>query len=175
MAVRVAFLRAVNVGKRTVAMSRAIETVTALGYTAVWSYVNSGNLIFQGVGPRSAIETSIERALESEFGFEVTTFVRTIAELKAALSVKPFTLESGDTYFITFLKDAPSSRIAEQVEAASNDFDRLIIHGRDVHWHMRGKSTDTTLKRATWKLLGEHSTSRNVTMLTKLAAKVDAR
>ena len=39
---------------------------------------------------------------------------------------------------------------------------------------MRGRSTETTLKKATWNLVGEHgSTSRNVTMLRKLQAKLD--
>jgi hypothetical protein len=48
------------------------------------------------------------------------------------------------------------------------------VHGREVHWRMHGKSTDTQLKSAVWKQLGEHaSTSRNVTMLTKLMAKID--
>jgi hypothetical protein len=50
------------------------------------------------------------------------------------------------------------------------------VKGRDVHWRMRGKSTDTTIPAATWRLVGEHgSTSRNVNLLERLAAKIDAR
>jgi hypothetical protein len=64
--------------------------------------------------------------------------------------------------------------VAAALEAASNDFDTLVAHGREVHWRMHGKSTETELKPAVWKQLGEHaSTSRNVTMLTKLMAKID--
>jgi hypothetical protein len=63
---------------------------------------------------------------------------------------------------------------AQALEAASNDFDTLIVIGRDVHWRMRGKSTETTVTSKTWNLVGEHrSTSRNVTMLRKLATKLD--
>jgi hypothetical protein len=80
----------------------------------------------------------------------------------------------GDTYFITFLKDVPSAATKKALEAASNDFDTLVVDGREVHWRMRGRSTETTLKKATWNLVGEHrSTSRNVTMLRKLQAKLD--
>ena len=176
MAVRVAFLRAVNVGKRTVDMARAVESLVALGFGNTWSHINSGNLIFDGAGQRAKIEGAIEHALEAEFGFEITTFVRSADELQQALSIKPFTLAATDTYFITFLKDIPPASVAKQLEAASNDFDTLIVHGRDVHWHMRGKSTDTTLQRSTWKLVGERrSTSRNVNMLTKLVAKISER
>ncbi|CAN5562786.1 hypothetical protein BH18ACT3_BH18ACT3_25290 [soil metagenome] len=40
---------------------------------------------------------------------------------------------------------------------------------------MRGKSTDTKLTAKTWNLVGTHrSTSRNVNMLHKLAAKLGA-
>jgi hypothetical protein len=57
------------------------------------------------------------------------------------------------------------------VEAASNDFDTLIVVGRDVHWRMRGKSIETTMTSKIWNLVGEHhSTSRNVTMLRKLTS-----
>ena len=85
---------------------------------------------------------------------------------------QPFTLTTGDTYFITFLKQPPPTAVADALVAASNDFDTLEVHGRDVHWHMRGKSTDTQLKPAVWKQLGEHaSTSRNVNMLTQAAGQ----
>jgi uncharacterized protein (DUF1697 family) len=174
MTTRVGFLRAVNVGRRTVPMSRLAELVGDLGYADVWTYINSGNVVFEATGSRAALESSIERALEDELGFEVTTFVRSAAELRRILAVEPFTVADGDTYFVTFLKAVPSDEIAAQLEAASNDFDTLRVLGREVHWRMRGRSTDTTLKKRTWNLVGPlGSTSRNITMLRKLMAKVD--
>jgi hypothetical protein len=65
--------------------------------------------------------------------------------------------------------------VARELEAASNDFDTLVVRGRDVHWRMRGRSIDTTVPASAWRGLGEHgSTSRNVTSLRKLLAKLDA-
>jgi uncharacterized protein (DUF1697 family) len=171
---RVGFLRAVNVGRRTVAMATLRDVCAALGYEGAWTFVNSGNVVFEARGSRPAIESELERALADELGFECTTFVRSAAELRAALRIEPFTLQPGDTYFITFLKAPPAKQVASALEHASNDFDTLVVHGRDVHWHMRGKSTDTKLRPAVWRQLGEHaSTSRNVNMLTKLVAKLD--
>jgi uncharacterized protein (DUF1697 family) len=172
---RIAFLRAVNVGSRQVRNARLVELFTELGYGDPWTHINSGNVVFEATGSRAAIERTIEDALEAEHGFEVTTFVRSAAELRKALAVDPFRLASGDTYFITFLKAAPPAAVAKQLEAASNDFDTLVVDGREVHWRMRGRSIETTVKKSTWNLLGEHgSTSRNVTMLRKLQAKIDA-
>jgi uncharacterized protein (DUF1697 family) len=172
---RIAFLRAVNLGKRTVGMARLVEIFGPLGFEDVWTHINSGNVVFDGSGPRADIERMIEEALEAEFGFEVTTFVRTATELEHILAAQPFEVAEGDTYFITFLKTTPSATTARALEAASNDFDTLVVRGRDVHWRMHGKSTDTTVKQKDWKIVGQHgSTSRNITMLRKLGAKLGA-
>ena len=174
MTTRIAFLRAVNLGKRRVPMARLVEVCEGLGYADVWTYANSGNAVFDATGARPTIERAMEGALESAMGFEVTTFVRTAAELKKAVNRDPFKLVSGDTYLITFLKEAPSAAIRKALEAASNDFDTLVVDGREVHWRMHGKSTDTTLENKTWNLVGaHHSTSRNANLLRRLVAKLD--
>jgi uncharacterized protein (DUF1697 family) len=164
------------VGKRTVANSRLAELMGDLGFDNVTTFINSGNVIFDGSGPRAKLEARISDALEAEYGFEVTTFVRTVAELKKAVALEPFDVADGDTYFITFLQDVPSKSTGATLEDLSNDFDTLVVHGRDVHWRMHGKSTDTTLKRKDWRIVGDTgSTSRNITMLRKLLAKADAQ
>jgi uncharacterized protein (DUF1697 family) len=170
---RVGFLRAVNVGKRTVRMATLKRLCEGLGYTNVWTHISSGNVVFDAGGRRGELERQMEQVFEDEFGFETTTFVRTPAEITAALAVEPFPVASGDTYFLTFLKAPPSQAVAEELEAASNDFDTLVVVGRDVHWRMRGKSTDTKLKKSVWARLGPNSsTSRNVTMLRALVTRI---
>jgi uncharacterized protein (DUF1697 family) len=174
MTVRVGFLRAVNLGKRKVQMPRLRVTVEALGYDDVWTYINSGNVVFQAGGSRAAVEKALEKALEDEFGFECTTFVRTGPELEKTLAATPFEVAAGDTHFVTFLKKAPAASAAKAIEALSNHYDTLVVQGPDVHWRMHGSSIDSTLAKRHWeKILGPlSSTSRNVKMLTKLAAKM---
>jgi uncharacterized protein (DUF1697 family) len=172
---RVAFLRAVNLGKRRVANARLVELVEGLGYTDVWAHINSGNVAFDATGSRTDVERKIRAALEDDHGFEVTTFVRTAAELRKVVAEEPFTVRAGDTYYVTFLAEPLGARGAKQLEALSNDFDTLVVRGRDVHWLMHGKSTDTHLKTKDWEaVVGvKRSTSRNITMLRKLVAKLD--
>jgi len=173
MTTRIAFLRAVNVGRRTVSMARLVEIFDELGHRDVWTYINSGNVIFDAAGSRADLERSIEAALEDEYGFEVTTFVRTATEIDRVLQVEPFAVADGDTYFVTFLKTTPSAETIRLLESSSNEFDTLVVRGREVHWRMRGRSTDTKLKKKDWKVVGElGSTSRNTTMLRKLASKL---
>ncbi len=174
--VRVAFLRAVNVGQRRVPMSRLLSVCRDLGYADAWTHVNSGNVVFSTTGSRASVEKAMGKALEVEFGFECTTFVRTATELANIVDDKPFPVAAGDTHFVTFLKKAPAAGAAKRLEELSNDFDTLVVHGADVHWRMRGKSTDSHLVKRDWeRILGPlSSTSRNMTMLTKLTAKIDA-
>jgi uncharacterized protein (DUF1697 family) len=170
----VAFLRAVNLGKRTVKMPHLVELVSGLGYEKAWTHANSGNVVFEASGSRAALEHRLETTLEDDLGFEVTTFVRTAAELRRTLALEPFPVTSGDTYFVTFLKDSLSKPKAKALEALGNDFDTVVVKGRDVHWRMHGKSTDTKLTTKAWEeLVGRHrSTSRNTNMLRKLVDKL---
>ena len=176
MTVRIAFLRAVNLGRRKVPMARLRSVVgETFGTDGVRTYVNSGNVVFAASGARGDIEHRIERELEREFGFEVTTFVRSEAQLRRIVDEKPFRLAAGDTYFVTFMKSSATGTRRRALEELSNDFDTLVVHGSEVHWRMRGKSTDTKVPKRAWeKVLGaDASTSRNMTMLRKLAASLD--
>jgi uncharacterized protein (DUF1697 family) len=173
MTTRVAFLRAVNLGKRTVRMARLVELVEGLGHSDVWTHINSGNVVFDATGSRAAIERRIETALEADLGFEVTTFVRTAAELRAVVGAEPFEVAEGDTYFVTFLKAVPDAATSRALEGLSNDFDTLVVKGRDVHWRMHGRSTESRLKTRDWSIVGDNrSTSRNMNMLRTLSAKI---
>jgi uncharacterized protein (DUF1697 family) len=171
----VAFLRAVNVGKRTVAMATARQALEGLGLDQVSSYVNSGNLLFSASGKASAHEIAIRAALEEVFGFEVTTFVRTATQVKALATAKPFgVIAAGHTHFALLPLTPLTAMEKTAVEGLSNDHDTVVVEGRDVHWLIRSKSTETTLGPTRWKkaLPDNPTTARNTTMLTKLAARL---
>jgi uncharacterized protein (DUF1697 family) len=174
---RIAFLRAVNLGKRRVSMARLVEVLEGLGYEDVWTFVNSGNAVFDATGSRANIEQDVEAALAEEFGFDVETFVRTPPEVRKLAADEPFPVIGKDTHFVTFLRRAPDAKQAKALEALSGSYDTLVVQGRDVHWRMRGLSSASPLKKKDWeKILGANSsTSRNMNMLRRLLAKIDAR
>jgi uncharacterized protein (DUF1697 family) len=173
---QVAFLRAVNLGKRTAKSAQLVDAVEGLGYAGAWTFINSGNVVFEATGSREALERKLGTAFEKALGFEATTFVRTAAELRRIVKTKPFEVAGNDTHFVTFLKGSPTGAKKKALEALSNDFDTLVVEGRDVHWLMHGRSSDSSLKAKQWDdIVGHHcSTSRNMTGLTKLVAKIDS-
>lgn len=171
----VAFLRAVNVGRRRVAMATAREVLSDLGLTDVSSYVNSGNLLFSAGGKAADHEAAIRTAMEKRFGFELTTFVRTAAQVRRLVDERPFgALAPGHTHFALLPLAKLTAREKRTVEAMSNDRDEVLVRGRDVHWLIRAKSTETTLGPKQWldALPGNPTTARNMTMLTKLAERL---
>lgn len=177
MTVRIAFLRAINLGKRRVTMPQLVEIFEGAGFSGAWTYINSGNVGFDATGPRAELEKTLEDSLKETLGFEVATFVRTRAELRQAVAAKPFVVSPGDTYFLTFLKSNATAAERVALESLTNDFDTLVVTGHTVHWRMHGKSTDTKLRTKDWEsIVGRHqSTSRNMTMLRKLLEKVACR
>ncbi len=173
MVTRVGFLRAVNVGKRTVAMARLKAVVEELGYDDVWTYINSGNVVFSGSGRRPALEARLEATFELTFGFAVETFVRTAKELRSVVAAEPFTVTAGHTHIVTFCREVSAGQ-ARHLEALSNDVDTVVVVGRDVHWRIVGTVMTSSLKPKDWASTGVGpSTSRNITSLRKLAAKLD--
>lgn len=168
----VAFLRAVNIGKRRVPMATSRQLLTELGFAQVGSYANSGNLTFSAPGKSSVHERTIRAALEAEFGFELTTFVRTASQVKALAFAKPFgVIASGHTHFALLTLRPLSAKEKRAVEAMSNDHDEVVVLGRDVHWLIRSRSTETTLGPKQWlqALPDNPTTARNTTMLARLA------
>jgi uncharacterized protein (DUF1697 family) len=171
----VAFLRAVNVGKRTVAMATARQALEELGFDRVSSYVNSGNLLFSASGRASAHEAAIRTALEDLYGFEITTFVRTAAQVRELVTARPFgDLAAGHTHFALLALTRLTAAEKRAVEGLSNDHDTVVARGRDVHWLIRSKSTETTLGPRRWKeaLPDNPTTARNTTMLAKLVERL---
>jgi uncharacterized protein (DUF1697 family) len=171
----VAFLRAVNVGKRTVPMARARAALEGLGYDDVSSWVNSGNLLFTSTAKAVAAERAIRAELEDVFGFECTTFVRTAAQVRALATDKPFgAIGAGHTHFALLTLTRLTAAEKRAVEAMSNDHDEVVVRGRDVHWLIRSKSTETTLGPRQWRaaLPDNVTTARNTTMLAKLVDRL---
>jgi uncharacterized protein (DUF1697 family) len=163
------------VGKRRVAMAQLRSVFEDLGHRGVWTFLNSGNVIFTATGRRASLVGPIERALQEAFGFEVRTLLRTGAEVGRLAARQPFATDlPGGTHMVVLLRDPLSPEQAKAVESLSTPRERLVADGTEVHWHIDGTLMDSRLTDRNWKVLGDQpSTNRNHTMLVKLAAKLE--
>jgi uncharacterized protein (DUF1697 family) len=173
----VALLRAINVGGHTVKMDHLRGLFEAMGFANVETFIASGNVIFDSKsGNTLTIERKIEKHLKEALGYEVTTFVRSIAELAAVAAYKPFSdgelNKEGHTLYIGFVLNSPDDQAQEKLLAYRGELDDLHIQGREVYWLCRTKMMDSKFSMALLeKVLGMRATFRNSTTVRKIAAK----
>ncbi len=172
----VAFLRAINVGGRTVRMEALRCQFATMGATNVETFIASGNVIFDTTRRNAAaLEREIEEHLRTALGFPVATFLRTIPELAAVAAYSPFDdseFVPGATMYVSFLKTAPGRDAQAAVVALRNPVDDLALHNRELYWLRRNHVGESLLAAGRLHIpdLGE-ATTRNVTTVRKLAAK----
>ena len=164
----VALLGGINVGGHRVTMDRLRSEVTALGFTDVATFVASGNVMFTGPA-RGNHEARIQDHLAEKLGWPVPTFVRTAAEVIAASDLRPFgATPHGHTHMVAFCRRAPSPAVQDR----STDFDRFEMHGRELHWLIAGRLTESTITLTRLAKLIGPNTTRNITSLERLATLV---
>jgi uncharacterized protein (DUF1697 family) len=174
MARYIAFLRGINVGGHQVKMDELRRLFESLDLDNVATFIASGNVIFESSAAAGPLTKRIEKHLREALGYEVATFLRTDAEVARIAEHEPFPkLEDGGTSYVAFLDQRPPVAARRGVTASSNDVDHLVVHNREIYWHIRGKLMDSTLGTAGLeKALGSVKTTlRNVNTVRRLAAK----
>ena len=172
---QIALLRAVNVGGHTVRMDQLRALFEGLSFTAVSTFIASGNVLFETTARAAeALERKIEGHLEQSLGFEVTTFVRSPAELNALVSRDAFpasVVRNAHALWIAFLKVPPSAQARDRVMALACETDDFRVQGREIHWLRRATSSEAIVSgKALERALGAPMTARNITTVRKLAA-----
>lgn len=166
------FLRAVNVGGRTLRMEYLRELLSALKLKNVETFIASGNAIFEA--PEQDIPTlegRIERWLAAALHYEVEVYIRTPQELARALAENPFD-DPGVSLHVGFLKTAPPPESEAKLLQLTTLTDRFHLEGREFWWRLETRFSDSKVSGvALERALGMRTTMRNVTTLRKLATK----
>lgn len=172
----VAFLRAINIGGRRASSQDLTGCLENLGFQNVANFRASGNLIFDA--PReseTALKKRVDDALTTGLGFEVRSFVRTAAQVRAIATHDPFPpdvlAKSKGKLQVALLAKAPPKRARAEILALATDRDPLAIEGRELYWLPSGPMMQTDLDlRLLDKLAGEN-TRRTKRMIEEIATK----
>lgn len=174
MPIHVAFLRAINVGKRRVSMERLRRPFEDLGLDDVTTFIASGNVYFTSSRKAAELEGALEAALADALGFEVVTFVRSSAQLARVVDDQPFGAK-GDLAHVGFLKKAPPAGRKATLEGMSTTTDEVTARGKQVYWLARGGMGRATVSGAALeKALGQATTFRSLKMLRRLQERLGA-
>jgi uncharacterized protein (DUF1697 family) len=169
----IAFLRAINVGKRQFRKAAIVKACEDAGFTDVETYINTGNVrVTTPLRSRAKVEAALEKAFRAEAGFEVPTIVLTPAELSA---VAAYAEQAGEghrgRHYVSLLKDPPTATAVAKLDGAGGDGERAVVDGRAVHLLLGENYHEATLDNA---LIEKHlgvATNRNLTVIRTLAEK----
>jgi uncharacterized protein (DUF1697 family) len=131
MTVRVAFLRAVNVGKRQMKMAELKALCEELGYTSVKTILASGNVRFECAHDPKA---ELEAAIAQRWGFVSEAVMRTGAEIEAMLASNPFAAypDEGPFHRYVLMFDRPLPKGAKYA-GVKDDYDIVRVDERDIY------------------------------------------
>ncbi len=172
----VAFLRAINIGGRRARNQDLTGCLANLGFENVANFRASGNLIFDA--PRqseTALKQRMDDALSTGLGFEVRSFVRTAAQVRAIATHDPFPPEvlarSEGKLQVALLAKAPPKRTRAEILALATDRDPLAIDGRELYWLPAGPTMQTDLDLRLLDRLAGENTRRTKSMIAEIAAR----
>jgi uncharacterized protein (DUF1697 family) len=175
----VILLRAVNVGGYgKLSMADLRQTLSALGFKNIETYIQSGNAIADSNLAPDKVGPSISRALEKLAGAPVDVIIRTHDQLDKLVRANPFAPEAasdGSRVHVSFLSApaAPTARAALEsiVEKFPNRRDRYHLAGDHIYFHFPDGAADIKFTgKALDRAIAATGTARNWNTVLKLHA-----
>jgi uncharacterized protein (DUF1697 family) len=172
----IALLRAINVGgNNIVKMDRLRKLFEGEGFTNVETFIASGNVIFDGAGKTGGFERAIETMLKNALGYEVSTFVRTGAELRALAAhdaFAPAAVARATRFSVAFLAKPLDTKGNKALMALRSHHEDFHVHDREIYWLSKVMQSESKISNAIFeKTLGQRSTVRGISTVRKMAEK----
>jgi uncharacterized protein (DUF1697 family) len=164
----IALLRAVNVGGTgKLPMSELKTMCEAAGFTAVRTYIASGNVVFESRKSETAIKTALEKALADYAGKSVGVLVRSAADMAQVLANNPFPQLAPNRTMAIFLDHAPPADTLETIRGRKAE--QVKLGRREIYvYYGEGMATSKLVIPA-----AKTGTARNmntIAALVKLAS-----
>lgn len=122
----IVILRGINVsGKNKLPMQELRELLSTLGFQAIQTYIQSGNIILRSDVARNTIVTQIQTAIKEQYGYDVPVLIRTVEEWEKAIANNPYPIDNHKVLHFTFLSEVPMSTEIT-VNAAEGDHYTII-------------------------------------------------
>lgn len=120
-----AFLRGVNLGKRTVRSADLRAAFEAMGYADAKTLIASGNVVFSAKEDETALTQKLEKGLHEAFGFQIGVVLRSKAQLQAMVDAAPFAKvpDGADAKFYALLLREPNGEAIELPHGVPGDYD----------------------------------------------------
>jgi len=164
MGIYIALLRGINVGGTGVLpMKELVALCSGLGFEAVRTYIQSGNVILESRLSEQGVRARLEKALAARMEKKIDVMVRTPAEMRSILNANPFQREEPARVAVAFLCDPPPKDLAKNVVAPGGE--KVQPGTREVYVYYPDGMGQSKLKLP---LKGAAATVRNINTVSKL-------
>ncbi|HZV56853.1 MAG TPA: DUF1697 domain-containing protein [Sphingobium sp.] len=164
MARHVALLRAVNVGGTgKLPMTELKRMGEEAGFTAVRTYIASGNLLFRSEAGEEAVRAALEQRLAAYAGKPVAVYIRTAEALAALVARNPFSHGAPNRVVAILLDGAPPADALTRVIGRQDE--EIVAGERELFVHYGDGMARSRLRIPA----ADHGTARNMNTLAKLA------
>jgi uncharacterized protein (DUF1697 family) len=176
----IAFLRAVNVGKRKYPMADLREALTTAGFEEVETHIQTGNVLFRtSMRSKAKVIAALEKAMLEDRGFEVPVVLMTPAELTQAYDearsfADEFTGRLGQDlkgHYLSLLAEPATGAAVGKVEARSEPEEEVRVGKRAVHLMLGKPYHEAATSNAEVERHLGVATTRSLTVITKLVEK----
>ncbi len=168
----VALLRAVNVGGAKLPMAELREECAALGWRAVQTYIQSGNVVFESDDEPAVLEAALEQAVARRFGFERPVIVRSAAQWAVYAAGSPFPDQERlqPNYLLLGVAKAPVASGAAEILQGRGAAGEQVRQTDDALWlwFPDGSGATKLTPAAIDKAAGSPVTTRNWRTVAKL-------
>ncbi|MCA9367439.1 DUF1697 domain-containing protein [Candidatus Kaiserbacteria bacterium] len=170
----VALLRGINVGgNKKVSMAELRELFSNLGFSNVRTYINSGNVLFDG---KQVSMKAIEMAIKQRFGFAVPTLVVPVSSLRAVVKATPEMWHNDQLQKVDvlFLWPPYNTKTVLKTMPLVAGVDETLFVAETVVWRVeRTKQNKSYMQKG---FIGSevyrHMTARNINTVRKLVSLV---
>ncbi|MFG2680924.1 DUF1697 domain-containing protein [Streptomyces sp. NPDC048392] len=160
-----AFLRGLNVPGRSVKMDHLRALFRDMGFDAVRSHIQSGNVFFETAEEdRSVLSRTIGAHLREALGYEVAVCLRTIPEMEELVALDPFrdiTVTDGMRCCVVFTTERIDPGLELPLLSPKKDMEIIRTTGYEafVVWYLI-KGRAPTAKGFQERHLGRDATTR---------------
>lgn len=171
MTMYTALLRAVNVGGRKVPMKELKAVFEEQGHREVVTYIQSGNVVFDGTGTAAALAKDLSSAIEDAFGLQTPVVLRSRAQLEQVIATNPYVSSKieGNKLHVVFLGAKPTAKAIKTLDPDRSPPDEFTVIGREIYI-LAPNGVGNSKLTIDWfeKRLGTVGTNRNWNTVNKL-------
>ncbi len=171
----IAFLRAINVGGRTLKKEKLSNSFIALSFKNVSTHKQSGNVIFDSDSDDPEfVRKILQERLPTLLGFKTVVFVRTMPQLQRIIELGSLVgrIEEHASLLVTFLSSSPSEHLPKfPILIPKSKAEMILFDGKEVfnvtHGHGDGAKPNPFIE-SKFKV---PATTRNINIIKEIVKK----